>query len=115
MKKIIVFFTVFLILGCSMDKSLRKGEIKLQGMYVYFADAAILFQCGSGEKIFVRGGEANIDLERRYLAARKGPGDKVYVEIGGYYSMEERMDGVGKEKVFLVTEVYNVDSERECF
>ena len=115
MKKIIVFLTLFLILGCSMDKGLRRDEVKLQGMYVYFADAAILFKCGSGEKVFVRGGTANIELERRYLAARKNPMDRVYVEIGGYYSMEEKMDGEGLEKVFHVTSVYIVDCERGCF
>ena len=94
---------------------MRRDEVKLQGLYVYFADAAIRFKCGSGEKVFVRGGAANIELERRYLAARKNPMDRVYVEIGGYYSMEEKMDGEGLEKVFHVTDVYKVDGQWDCF
>ena len=115
MKKIIVFFVLFSLLGCSLNGNLRKGQTKLTGMYMYYADAAILFLCDSGERVFVRGGEGNIELERRYLSARKEVGDRVYVEIGGYYEMAEKMDGEGREKVFKVTDVYEVDSERECF
>ncbi len=114
-KKIIVFFVLVLITGCSFNGNLRKDQTKLTGMYVYYADAAILFLCDSEEKVFVRGGEGNIELERRYLSARKEPMDKVYVEIGGHYEMAEKMDGEGLEEVFLVTDVYEVDPERECF
>jgi len=115
MKKIIVFLMAFLVLGCSYNENLRKNKTKLAGMYVYYADSAILFLCDSGERVFIRGGEGNIELERRYLSARKEVGDKVYVEIAGSYEMAEKMDGEGREKVFLVTDIYSVDNERECF
>ncbi len=115
MKKIIVFSMLIFLFGCSFNENLREDRTKLSGMYVYYADAAILFLCDNDEKVFVRGGEGNIELERRYLDARKKVMDKVYVEIGGYYEMAPKMDGEGLERVFLVTDVYEVDPERECF
>lgn len=115
MKKIIVFSMLVFLVGCSFNENLREDRTKLTGMYMYYADAAVLFSCDNGEKIFIRGGEGNIELERRYLSARKEVMDKVYVEIGGHYEMTPKMDGEGLERVFLVTDVYEVDPERECF
>ena len=114
MKKIIVFSIFLLILGCSSSNT-RKGEDVVRGMFIYFADAAILFQCDSGERVFIRGGEGYLELERTYLEARKEPGDKVYTEIAGRYEMAPKMDGEGLEKVFVVSEVITVDNEKECF
>ena len=114
MKKNILFFIFVFLIGCS-SANLRGNKEVLRGMYVYFADSAILFKCTTGERIFIPGGEGNMDLERRYLNARKEVGDKIYVELQGRYEMTPKMDGEGLEKVFLVSEVISVDSEKECF
>lgn len=114
MKKNIVFFIFVFLMGCS-SSNLRGNKEVVRGMYVYFADSAILFKCNTGERIFIGGGDGNIALERRYLDARKEVGDKVYVELRGRYEMAPKMDGEGLEKVFFVSEVISVDNEKECF
>lgn len=115
MKKIIVFLITLTLLGCANAGRSSNNEIRVEGMYIYFADAAVLFRCDNGQRIFVRGGEANIELERAYAEARSDFGEKVYVDLGGYYKQVDKMDGMGKELVFFVDTIYEVDGEKKCF
>lgn len=114
-KKIIVFLISMSVLGCSNSRSLSKvSETRIQGMYMYMADAALLYRCDNGERVFIRGGEANIQLEREYAEERSDYGARVYADLGGSFRMVEKMDGEGLEEAFFVSHIYEIDGEKNC-
>lgn len=61
------------------------GPMRLRGMYVYMADAAVFDECLTGKRFPVRLERAHAVLERAYLATRRAPGEPVLVTFEGRF------------------------------
>lgn len=61
------------------------GPMKLRGMYVYLADAAVFNECLTGKRLPVRLERNHAALERAYLAARRAPGEPLLVTFDGRF------------------------------
>ena len=61
------------------------GPMRLRGMYVYMADAAVFSECLTGKRFPVRLERNHSALERAYLAARRAPGEPLLVTFDGRF------------------------------
>lgn len=61
------------------------GPMRLRGMYVYMADAAVFNECLTGKRFPVRLDRNYLALERAYLAARRAPGEPLLVTFDGRF------------------------------
>lgn len=61
------------------------GPMRLRGMYVYMADAAVFNECLTGKRFPVRLERNHAALERAYLAARRAPGEPLLVTFDGRF------------------------------
>lgn len=62
------------------------GPMRLRGMYVYMADAAVFSECQTGKRFPVRFERNHAALERAYLAARHAPGEPLLVTVDGRFA-----------------------------
>jgi copper homeostasis protein (lipoprotein) len=61
------------------------GPMRLRGMYVYLADAAVFTECLTGKRFPVRLERNHVALERAYLAGRRAPGEPLLVTFDGRF------------------------------
>jgi copper homeostasis protein (lipoprotein) len=78
-------------------------SVKLEGMYIYMADAGILTECVTGMRFSVLPKGDNVALQRAYLEARQEPGQPIKAEIEGRISLTPPPDSEGNLPVITVT------------
>jgi uncharacterized lipoprotein NlpE involved in copper resistance/heat shock protein HslJ len=75
---------------------------RMQGFYVYMADAATLQECLTGKRFPVAMAGDNLRLERAYLGARTAPGAPVLVTFDGHLEMRPGMEANRIEEAIVV-------------
>nr|WP_276318264.1 envelope stress response activation lipoprotein NlpE [Serratia microhaemolytica] len=96
-----------------VSAALPTALVPLTGLYTYMADAAIFEDCATG-KIFPVANTA--ELEQAYLAARREPGDAVFLTINGFFQVRPSMEA-GRVQTVLVPErngKFRFDRNRSC-
>lgn len=78
-------------------------RLRLRGAYTYFADAATLLDCATGQRLPVATEGASLDLERAYSGARPAPaGAPRIVQLEGRILPRAPMDGPGTRPTLVV-------------
>ncbi len=86
----------------------------MQGLYSYYADAALFRDCESGYVYPVTFEGDHATLERAYLAARRSAGAEVLATIEGKLVQRPRMEGEGLETVLLVAAFVAIHPDQSC-
>ena len=85
----------------------------MTGHFVYAADAAIFFPCGTTERYPVAG-DAYLEMEKAYMKFEDLKfAEKVYVKIIGNFEMQPGMEG-GREKHVVVNEFLGFERGKNC-
>ena len=95
----------------SKDKA---KSFRINGMFVYMADAGLFTDCRTGERFPVAQKGDNAALERAYLSTRKEPAEPLYVTIEGHFSLEPKMEGDGKQMAIIVDKFLSISADGEC-
>lgn len=78
-------------------------RLRLRGAYTYFADAAMLLDCATGQRLPVAMEGASLDLERAYTGARPAPaGAPRIVLLEGRIAQRAPMEGPGTRPTLVV-------------
>ena len=91
-----------------------KPTLDLQGLFVYFADAARFTPCATGKSMPVKMEGDYPQLEKAYLAARKEPQQALLVNVEGQISKQPRMESEGSEQVLRVKKFVSLDNASAC-
>ena len=67
----------------SAQPAVSPDAISRTGLYVYYADAALFTDCGSGERFPVASNAGGLELERAYLQSNREPMQLLLVEVIG--------------------------------
>jgi uncharacterized lipoprotein YbaY len=78
------------------------APVLIGGMMTYFADAAVIEDCVSGQTYPVATDGDYLALEAAYLADRPEPGAPLYVVLDGGIELREGMEGPARETVTVV-------------
>lgn len=97
------------------NEDFLSGDVRLSGMYLYMADAAILDECRSRTRYPVAIEGAHIDLERAYLAERSEPGAPLLARFTGAIEMRPRMEGGGERPFVTVSAFGSVSPGETCY
>jgi copper homeostasis protein (lipoprotein) len=76
--------------------------IRMEGEFVYLADAGLFTDCRTGARYPVAMEKDNAALERAYAAARTTPGAPVLVVLEGRFERRPRMEGDGTQETLIV-------------
>jgi uncharacterized lipoprotein YbaY/heat shock protein HslJ len=87
---------------------------RLEGTFVYFADAGLFTECRTGLRYPVAQEEDNAALERAYLAARPAPGTPVAVTLEGRVELRPKMEGEGFQEMLIVERFDRVRPGKPC-
>lgn len=90
----------------------ESDENIIRGTYMYYADADVFVECGTGEKYLVSG-KAHLDLQERYLKMRTKDFQNIYMEVEGSFGMSKNMEGTEK-KTLMVDKLVSVNPEKNC-
>jgi len=113
LKKYFALFLIPVLFSCSsLHSKYDKNELK--GFYSYMADAAIFYDCESGNKYSVAFEGDNIALEKAYLEVSENPGEKILVTLNGHFISRNKMEGSGTEDVLVVTKFINIWPNVDC-
>ncbi len=117
-----VILVLLLVLGfaCS-DNGEHKQNKKdadtinqIEGLFVYWADAAIITNCINGEKLPVAMEKDYIYLEKAYLEKRKSEGQVLLVRFEGHEAQRPAIEGDNTERVVIVDKFIEVMSDTIC-
>ena len=78
------------------------GPMRLRGMYVYMADAAVFSECLTGKRFPVRLERNHAALERAYLAGRRAPGEPLLVSFDGRFVVSAGESGAPVREQLVV-------------
>ncbi|MFT4762008.1 MAG: hypothetical protein ACI9XO_003945 [Paraglaciecola sp.] len=85
----------------------------MTGYFVYAADAAIFYPCGSS-KHYPVSGNAYLELEKAYMGFEdRGFAEKIYVKIIGEYDIQPGMEG-RREKQVVISEFLGFERGKNC-
>jgi copper homeostasis protein (lipoprotein) len=88
--------------------------MELQGMFQYFADAALFRDCSTGKRFPVEMSGEYIELERAYLNSGIEPGSELKVSLRGRYLEREPMEG-NTNIIKLIVDVFNqISDDQDC-
>jgi copper homeostasis protein (lipoprotein) len=90
------------------------GPMRLRGMYVYKADAAIFNECLTGKRFPVRLERNHVALERAYLAARRAPGEPLLVTFDGRFVVAAAEPGAPVREQVVVERFDRVGPGATC-
>jgi copper homeostasis protein (lipoprotein) len=90
------------------------GPMRLRGMYVYMADAAIFNECLTGKRFPVRLERNHVALERAYLAARRAPGEPLLVTFDGRFVVAAAEPGAPVREQVVVERFDRVGPGATC-
>lgn len=92
------------------------GELAatLRGDFLYFADAAIFTECGSGRALPVAMEGAYIDAERAYTAATQGSMQPLRIEVVASVQERPRVDAEGTEPTLVVERYVGEAAGADC-
>ncbi len=110
-----IFFSILTFILVSCRSSIVDNHKILNGTYSYYADSGIFFECETGKKFFIFGGMGNPHLERTYLSKISSPGEKVYVELNGYFKMVPKIDDEGLIQGLFVENLIKMELNKKCF
>lgn len=100
--------TAALLSGCAQPSG-SDGPVDVsQGLFIYFADAAVFEPCGGGRLPVAQEG-AYIDLERAYLDAAPGPAEPVLARLDGRVEVRPSMEGPDRPHL-IVDRVISVEA-----
>lgn len=88
--------------------------VELRGMFSYMADAAVLTECLTGQRLPVRQAEDYLALERAYLDQRREPGEAVLVSLAGRIALQEAMDADTPEPTLTVQRYRGIWPGESC-
>lgn len=91
-----------------------KPKLTLQGMFVYFADAAIFTPCATGKPMPVRMEGEYLALEKAYMSTRKEPQQALLATLEGEIMLQPRMEGEGNEMALRVLKFIEFDAATVC-
>ncbi|MGD9888064.1 MAG: META domain-containing protein [Halothiobacillaceae bacterium] len=91
-----------------------KPKLTLQGMFVYFADAAIFTPCATEKPMPVRMEGDYLALEKAYMSTRKEPQQALLATLEGEIFLQPRMEGEGNELALRVLQFKALDSASAC-
>jgi heat shock protein HslJ/uncharacterized lipoprotein NlpE involved in copper resistance len=86
----------------------------INGLFVYFADAARLTECLTGRSYPVAMEGDYLSLERAYLEKRQAPAEPLMVSIAGGIQARPRMEGEGTEPAIIVDRFINAWPGQQC-
>jgi uncharacterized lipoprotein NlpE involved in copper resistance len=116
----ILLFTAIVGMVCK-GKDTRNSSQKnqtssnqVEGLFVYWADAAILAECSSGEKLPVAMEKDYISLEKAYLDKRKEVAKPLLVRFEGHKAKRPAMEGDNLEVVFIVDNFLEILPDTIC-
>jgi len=89
------------------------GPMRLQGMYMYYADAGRFVESRTGRDLRVVQEADNAALERAYLE-NADPPNTILARVDGRLETRPRIDGAGKEPVLVVDRFREVDPDATC-
>jgi copper homeostasis protein (lipoprotein) len=89
-------------------------RLRVRGMYLHFADAALLRECVTGQRFAVPARGDNLALEQAYLAKRREPGEELLVNAEVRMITQPRMDGPGTEPAVVVERFLGVWPGETC-
>lgn len=116
----------FIVSGCKTGKGASAANeavnqeagpsrvVPVDGMYTYLADAGVFEDCATGEKWPVATEGDNAALEQAYIGAGVEPGSPLLVTVDGRVDLRPRIDGPGKENVFIVERFFRVRPRETC-
>jgi copper homeostasis protein (lipoprotein) len=78
------------------------GPMRLRGMYVYMADAAVFSECLTGKRYPVRLERNHAVLARAYLAGRRAPGEPLLVTFDGRFVVSAAESGAPVREQMIV-------------
>ena len=85
----------------------------MTGYFVYAADAAIFYPCGTTERYPIMG-DAYLQMEKEYMRFEDLKfAEKVYVELIADFNMGEGMES-GREKYVVVKEFLGFERGKNC-
>jgi len=90
------------------------APFRINGQYVYYADAGRFRPCRTGIDLRVAQEESNAALERAYLEARPGPQARAMAVVDGRVEQRPRIDSPGREEVLIVERVVRIDPNASC-
>jgi copper homeostasis protein (lipoprotein) len=88
--------------------------IELEGMFRYFADAAVFRDCRTNQTFPVAMEGEYLELERAYLNSGIMAGDEVYTALTGRYLERPAMDGNHNIVKLIVNKLNKIDTEKSC-
>ncbi len=91
-----------------------KPTLTLQGMFVYFADAARFTPCATGKSMPVKMEGDYLALEKAYMSTRKAPQQALLATVEGQISKQPRMEGEGSEQVLRVLKLVEMSTASAC-
>jgi copper homeostasis protein (lipoprotein) len=77
-------------------------QLVMTGMYSYMADAGRFRDCRTGRELAVAQEADNAELERKYTAVRKTPGERLLVSFDGKLTTRARPDGNAAQSTVIV-------------
>jgi copper homeostasis protein (lipoprotein) len=96
------------------DQKANTNSDEVQGLFIYWADAAIITDCLTGEKIPIAMEEDYISLEKAYLEKRKISGQQLLVKFKGRTASRPAMEGDKLIKVFIVEKFIQILPDTVC-
>ena len=91
-----------------------KPTLTLQGMFVYFADAARFTPCATGQSMPVKMEGDYLALEKAYMSTHKVPQQALLATVEGQISKQPRMEGEGSEQVLRVLKLVEMSTASAC-
>ena len=91
-----------------------KPKLTLQGMFMYFADAAVFTPCATGKPMPVRMEGDYLALEKAYMSTRKEPQQALLAKLEGEILLQPRMEGEGNELALRVLQFKELDTASAC-
>ncbi len=89
-------------------------NVLMEGMYLYYADAARFTLCGSDESIAVAFDEDHINLERAYLKMDLAEMQEVYVRVLGRIEERPAMEGDQMIPQLIVSKAISAYVNQSC-
>ncbi|HVO84615.1 MAG TPA: YbaY family lipoprotein [Syntrophobacteria bacterium] len=89
-------------------------RLALRGMFSYFADTGILWECLTTRKFPVAQEGDNAALEAAYLRARRQPGEPLLVSVEGRLVRRPKVEGPGEDQVLVVERFMNLWPGESC-
>ena len=91
-----------------------KPRLTMQGLFVYFADAARFTPCATLQSMPVKMDGDYPALEKAYIATRKQPQLALLATVEGQVSKQMRMEGEGSEQVLRVLKLVEMSTASAC-